>query len=348
MPLEDAAQDGIGQSEHFADPTDGTPDAQVEQQNIPEEPGDYDIVPPEIVTQAPPAAAVTNSGVAGTPPVEQSGFGEDLRARASNYFTDGELSQFGSAAELERTLTAMDRRLSQLWDQSQQEGEVSPPVGDQQQQQHPGDQGEETPQEAYKPFDLQINESEFDEDTVQLLKGLNDHYNKQLEQTHASMAQYSEQVNYLMDMQRDNENQRFADSMESFFNGLGDEWGDVFGKGDITQMDPNSPTYQNRVQTSQELVKLQELDQSFGRQQGSFQDMAMRAVRSKFGDNIQKVERNRLQQQVRQRQAQATNRPTQRAGKPMTGDEAAADFANQFFAERGIGVGGGRTFGNDV
>jgi hypothetical protein len=32
----------------------------------------------------------------------------------------------------------------------------------------------------------------------------------------------------------------------------------------------------------------------------------------------------------------------------MTGDEAAADFANQFFAERGIGVGGGRTFGNDV
>jgi hypothetical protein len=269
-------------------------------------------------------------------------------------FSEDEAKAFGSRELFEKATIALDRQAAQF-------GREQLKAYEGQEQQAPAEQprdanGRFLPREQASPqapetptgfekLDLSkfgVND-EWDEDTVKLLNGLNDHYdgtirqllerNSQQEQLLAMVAQQLIQTSGKTNA---DESQSFVTEMDSFFDGLGEEFGDLFGKGPVRLLAQGSPELSNRSKLLEEMRVLDIADAQANRPRQSYKDLAQRAVRSLHYDRIKTSARKEVEKTLKERQGQQLNRASGFHGKQQSKRDAALARVEQAYREKGF------------
>lgn len=293
---------------------------------------------------------------------------DELIQRAAAYgYTPEDLQAWGDAEAIETVLREQDRMAFQQWQQWQQQQRYQPPQPPQQyppqyqptyapnQQQFapPGYPGAVQPQfgppqqppgQQQSPpwmYQVDLDPNVYDEKLVQHMQGMSQHYAQQIgalqQQFQQAMGAFAGQM---QQRQQQEAEQRLASQWSQFdqlIDSLGPAYQPVFGKGNwqTVGLQTGSPFGRNRAEVYQRMQDLRE----FYSQRGGPQPDDRRLLEMAAEDALQ-GQWNAIKQRVGRttngRAGQAIARPhgATTTQAPM-GERAAADFANQFFKERG-------------
>lgn len=305
---------------------------------------------------------------------EAGGFTKELLAEAREYgYTDEEAKSFGTSDNLLKSMAAHDRMAAEFGRRQQQtnngEGEeqtdaqksektMTDPVIQQQEQQRQQEEARRAAEtrsrqqpkttdtndkptlEKFKLDRAALLEQGFDEPTVDLLSGINDHYHGQSEKLHKQLEESNQRLSQVTGRFQAEDAARYAESMDTFFGELsakGDEFRDMYGEGNVSSISLNSPEGKNRLKLLEEMDALQFADRIVGRR-SSLAQLQQRAFRSLHGDKLKTIARNEVRKEVDERRNQSVSRPTSRRTKSRDSDSAAGEFANSFFKDRGMEV----------
>jgi len=114
--------------------------------------------------------------------------------------------------------------------------------------------------------------------------------------------------------------------MDGFFNDLGEEYQDVFGKGTLAELaaaNPDSPAVKHRIELSEEMRAIAAGDASVGRPLDSYANLRKRALRSLHPEKMATKVRQEITQEVKTRKDNAIARP----GGSHAGKKAGIDIA---------------------
>jgi hypothetical protein len=195
---------------------------------------------------------------------------------------------------------------------------------------------------AFEKFKLDLDPVEFGEETVQKFSKLVDHFNTQMERLAAENGELKQHFGRVQQMESQRIADEFVEDMDRFFESQAEEYGDVFGRGTRSDLDPKSEYFKARnafVEQMNDLAagELQRTGKIPSR--AKLRERALRVFEPTFKKLEQNV-RGKIAGQVDKRTRLGLRRPSQRtapvAGK--TGDQRAANFANQFTRERGLDV----------
>lgn len=351
-------------------PPEGAEDNTDTQNALPDDsevtqPGEYDFGPPEDGVISTPSSSNTSSadessgrGASGYQPgsssedssqgkqVAQDGDSLAAVARDNYGITDAEIEQMTPEA-LQTVMAIQDRHIAAIGRAAseQQQGaqhpvapatfesgqeQVSDPNADPQQAQPVPAEGD-----RLEKYSLSIDE-DWDDDVAEVLNGINDHYHSQIEKMSQSINSIQNNLVQVTGSDEQRAAEEFERSMDTYFDSLGDEWSEVFGKGPVRGLPDGSPELLNRQMHSQEFGSLMGGDWHVGREPKSFEDYCQRATRSAFGDKAIEIEKSKIGQQVTRRRRQGISRPGGRDTSPPNGRERAAQVANDFYRERGM------------
>lgn len=115
----------------------------------------------------------------------------------------------------------------------------------------------------------------------------------------------------------------FAEKMDQFIAGLGEEFKPILGEKPMRQLSANSPLVRARQELAAKMNELQNMDVSKGRPQRSVEHYASAALRLLHPDQINSGATRKVEQQVATRRRQAIAAPSNRTHKPMSADERA-------------------------
>jgi hypothetical protein len=128
---------------------------------------------------------------------------------------------------------------------------------------------------------------------------------------------------------------------EAGLDGLAPEYEGVFGKGNTNVLPAESPERQNRVKLAKAIHLLETHARSIDpNAEPDFGSLFRRALNAEFPEAVQKAMTKQAEASIRQRKAQATTPPNGRRRGADTlprGKDKAAQFADKFFADRGMG-----------
>jgi hypothetical protein len=126
----------------------------------------------------------------------------------------------------------------------------------------------------------------------------------------------------------------FSNRIDSHFNGLPKEYGELFGKGSLAEV----PVVQQqaRIEVTNVMQALESLAYAKGQQPPSEQQLLKQATRFVASEQLRSVARKEVQQEVEQVRSKFSAQPTPREGRPLSPDERAAKFADSFYDKRGI------------
>jgi len=267
---------------------------------------------------------------------DDSGFSSDLlemaksagydEARAKGFGTPDNLEQF--LAELDKQAAAFGR--SKL-EQPSENGQATNGQSTNGQDTN-GKPPEQTSQQLgqYEKFKIDLDPDEYDEKTVETLNKMNDHYDSVIRQhdqltrlTAEALMEIASDVQKQTGQSKAEDTAHVEQDMDSFFEGLGEPYADLFGKGATRSLPSHSPSYQNRVNLYEEMRALEVADAYQHRQSGSRKQYQQRALNSLFWDQVQSTARKQISNTVKQRRGQAIARPASRPKKPLNPDDAA-------------------------
>lgn len=296
-------------------------------------------------------------------PAGDDGFSAELLASAEQYgFTADEAKAFGSPDHLQRAMTALDRKAA-AWAREEQKktgqaadagktadqtpaspapasGSAAPatPAA------KPATPPAQTPAAAANPaaaadasldkFKLELDPNEYDEGTISVLNGLNDHYDGLVRSLRGELDSLKSQLGMVSGRMQADEGARFVEQMDSFFDGLGDEFKETFGKGKLDDFRPDAQELANRQKLVEEMNALALADEKVGRKRSSTSDLAKRALNVLHADKLETIARKKVTDQVQKRNGQAISRPTGRTDKVRSPDAAAGQFASQFMRSK--------------
>lgn len=109
--------------------------------------------------------------------------------------------------------------------------------------------------------------------------------------------------------------ERLADS---FFSGLGDGFGDLFGKEPIRQLPMQSPKIQSRNEVVEQALALKAIDEQKNRPVKTDDQYLQRALRALHADKLKNIARREVLGEVSQRRKQAIQRPSGSNGVALT------------------------------
>ena len=357
------AKDAI--TETPGEPTTETQEGLPEHDRIENQPGEYDISPPEMV--APPSGGTgtqdAHPGATGKPSyadiadegISDSGVSSALAEQARSYgITDAEISNLDASA-LKTVMGIYDRSIAEMGRAAmhQQQNWQGPPqeVQDQlnpqtQQFQQPSDQQllQQQPQSddsqqqqqtwALTKYEKELDDT-WDEEVKDYLEGLSEHQHQVNQQVMQQLGHLQHGFNMTSAGNDAAESERYEKEMDGFFDTLGNEWVGVFGGGPMRELPPGE-TRDNRNKFAEELGSLMAGDMQYGREAMPFDQLQKRTLHSAFGQQLLEIERGNIGNHVRTRRKQGLPRPSGKEGSSMTGREAAAKLANDWYADRGM------------
>lgn len=239
------------------------------------------------------------------PEGDNSGIDDELAELASSY--DLNPASFRDRAHLENVIAVLDRQASQWAQRGQQTPQGQQPASKEEQQ-------------AALDFKRLLKEAFGDEEYDPAVEKLFTNYHQQaiapLVQHLPAIAQRLQQFEQFMQSQHERE--ATAD-MDRLFTGLGDEWSETFGKGDISALRQTSPHFKARQALAEEMVALDYADSQRGRPQSSRAQLFQRALNALHGNTIAKQERKKLTNQLGRRNGAALAKPSSKTGKPASG-----------------------------
>lgn len=240
---------------------------------------------------------------------------DGLSAKAAEYGLDPD--DFSSPEKMEKAIAAIDKQLAAFGKQpAETKAEATPEQAT-----------DDSPVVDEEEFNL--DPDEYDDGLVKAFNGLKTKHAKEIDSLRQTVAR--------LEMSERHRAMEMAEQeLDSFFDSLGTEYRDVFGQGRMRSIDPKSKEAQSRLRLAEELDAIAAGDAKAGRKLDAFDKLAKRALRSAFGDVVEKVTQKKITSQVNQRKGQALSRPTQRGAKPVSGDQAAASFADKFYQEKGL------------
>lgn len=252
----------------------------------------------------------------------------DVRLAKRMGLSDADLADFTDSKDLRRHLTMLDRAvLSRLRAPTDQRPDTAG--------QQRGEAEQDKSALKFEKYQLQLDPAKWDEETVGMLNGINDHYGT-LVQTLAQRYEQAEQhLNSLLQQQEAQQWQRFDQEIDGYFGTLEETYVDTFGKGSVTSLDPHSPIVKNRQELVAEALALMEADRQMGRQPGSLTEALRRAQFSRFPDQTKTQARKEIETKVQQRRRQGVARPSNRE-KPRNALEKASANAIQKFKDFGF------------
>lgn len=259
-------------------------------------------------------SAVEESG-AEDQPVEDSGVDEGLKELARSYDLDPDV--FPNQEQLEKAVTHFDRLLTQRardgWskpEQAEKPAEKTQPAS--------------LSRFDFKELEKVLPKDQYDENILKAFQALDGHYASQMEalaQRFPEVQSLQEKVSLFDQFLQQQEQRQYEQKLDGFFDGLGEEWGELFGKGPLSAM-KNPKAARERVKFSEELAAIQFGDSQLGRQQ-TFEQQAQRALRAAFGSHETTHQRRKIATAANQRRNGALSRPASKTGKPLNPEAVA-------------------------
>lgn len=263
---------------------------------------------------------------------------DDAIEMASRYgFDADEARAFGSRKNLEITLAALDRRAAKsVRDQMAASKPADDPATDagtttDSSLAEPNDVNEKG---GFEKFNVNLDPELFDEETINVVSGLNDHYDAVARAQHEELQALRQQLSSVVGNQRAEQAKRFSQDMDAFFTGLGEGFREQYGTGGMAAIPANSPARIARQRFVEEMSALQIADQRLGRS-STLSELQERAKRVLHGAEIEQQARKGIAAEVDKRRHQSISRPTSRTTRPLNGEQRAGAFANKFYADRG-------------
>ncbi len=328
--------------------------------DLKETPDDGDDLPPESIAGTRKASAGTRTPE--EPEASDEGddtFSPDLLAKAgltaeqaSKHFDDDE----GLQAYLELEQLRYGQRMLQHGQQLHQQPE---PQFQQPPQQYPSQappqaepRGEypvgAPPQQpvqpqypqGYKPPKFEFNADEVADDPekfVETFKKANDFYAEELAKRDMAMARllqmqqagYS-QVAVINQAVAAERTRQLDEWFESKFKGLGNEYEDVFGKGNTWNLQSGSSERANRERVVQAMNTMNAGIQANGHSPMTMDDLFDTAVKVSFADKTEELLQGKVLGRAQRRQKNFIARPTHRKSAPMKPLERAAKASEDF------------------
>lgn len=275
-------------------------------------------IPAAVENPAPVADAVDKSGVDGGPD-ETSGIDEGLAdlARSRGFNPD----KWQDADALERAITEQDRVYAHHLNLAAQQFQVPA--------QPPAPAAQTPAQQAARAklnFKELLPESDYDDKIRDALAKVYDDLASQNAELQARLASYDKHGEKLQEFetfrqeaiarQQQQESIQLETRLDGYFDKLGKEWEDVFGKGAMRSLPPRSVHSANRNAFVAALKQIEFIDQHNGvTQNPAVQEK--RALSMAFGDQLPTIERRKLALQANQRRNGALSRPASKNGKPL-------------------------------
>jgi hypothetical protein len=283
-------------------------------------------------------------------PDQPSGLSDLQREAQAVYgFTEGELENLGDE-QLLNMLAAMDRRFTAQWGGNQQ---VQAPPNWQQQQaapqqpQHPtepqpGQQQAAEDQDLYHGFQPEkfslegLEDQGFEPEVVQAFEQLSEHYQNQFQGAARSIQQMEAVIGDMLYERQADQSSEYERAMDGFFGGLGESLQKQYGSGRAAEMDPQSPEFSKRMEFANEVNMFLQHAMQTG-QPVDLSQIQQRVLRSRHVNEMDAQTRQGIREEAQARRRQAINRPNvPPTGKSSNLEENAANFANQFYRERGM------------
>lgn len=297
------------------------------------------------------------------------GFSPELLEQASKHGYDADAARkFGTPDNLQWAIAQNALRMAQWGEQHmaaqapqqpQPQQFQQPPV--QQQQFAPPQQAPQvTPQqaqqvqqqaaEALAKFEIdrkKLVQQGFDDETIQLLTGMNDHYHgelskfAQMSNTAAQLAlAHHQQFTAQSQGEVNARDEAFVRDLDAFFAGLGPDWQDEFGNGtgqNLVSQNPNSPQLAKRREIASKVRGLQFAEAQSNQPPSTIAQLAQLVHSGLHFKKQQELALKGKAAQVQQRRTQAIARPGGvRSQQPMTGREKAFKRAEAFARKAGI------------
>ena len=115
---------------------------------------------------------------------------------------------------------------------------------------------------------------------------------------------------------------------------LGDDYVDLFGDGPASSLSPRSEEYKARATVVEEMQRIRDGAKASKKRIPDSRETFDQAIRSVFGSQVQKAERRRLSNQVKQRESQLIARPTNNGKRVVSGRDRAIESVTQLMRDR--------------
>lgn len=260
-------------------------------------------------------------------------FSDELIEEASLYGFDPK--DYRSPADLERDIRRFDKQVL-AWGGHKP---AAPPPQQQQQQQHqPPATGQrpinapQAPAGATQPhkFEKQLPTREMMDPELY-------DYLTEREQFYAQRdAEREQRVAAIENHYRQTQQDAATQTVVGFFEGLGEEYADLFGKGPVHMLKSESPELANVNRVLEAADAFAAGFEAQGKRIPSDPVLLKKALLATFPERIEQSARNKLVNQLRNRRGQFTARPTQRQGRPLTGEDRQVANIRAKMAELGM------------
>jgi hypothetical protein len=246
----------------------------------------------------------------------------------------------------ERAMIALDKQSAKFgrdqmkaWEESQQK-----PA-----EQKPAEQAQEPVppkgKEGYKKYEIKLDPNEYERETLETLNGLNDHYDAEVRRQQEQIAMMEQVLlavgeKFLQnsDQTKVDESQKFETEIDTFFDGLGDVFHPVFGKGAARLLPTSGKEIAARNALVEEMRVLDIADAQQNRPRQSVPELAQRALRSLHHDKIKTTVRKEILDKTKERQSQQIARPSGLNGKGPSKRDVALKRVEDFYRSKGFAL----------
>jgi hypothetical protein len=334
------AETSVAESEPLSPGADAFPQPEATGPYSEEEPSDSSEsaeADPTPDTEAEPEAEPAESE-----PAEPAGIDSELLARAEVYgLSADDAKAHGTPESLRLTMLAMDRQAAAWGEKQLGLGEQQPPPADTARQEPPPKEQPPTKEQAaeslVEKFKLEINPDEWDADVAKALNGVNDHYyslvNKQqseLKELRDALVNTHDYVQFITSQSQQAEAAQVEQELDTFFDSLGDEFGEVYGKGPIRQLSESAPQRAKRIEFVQKMRALEYADANTpNRRPMARKEMLGRVQAFLHPDILKQTARKEIESKVKARSQQSLERPSGKNGKAATRRERAIAYAEE-------------------
>lgn len=261
----------------------------------------------------------------------ESPFDAELISAAERHgYTPEQLKGFGTPAALQLHLAGLDRQAI-AWGKSQ----LGEPAAAEQAATEP-QTATQTRQAALEKLKLELDPDAWDEGAIKTFNGINDHYHElvskqqaELDEQRDFMVAMHEQFSQLTGQAKQAEAVQVERELDTFFESLGDEYGELYGKGTIRSLPQDSTAVKERREFYREMRALELADAHQNRPPMARAEMQKRVLASLHPDKIEQSVRHKLTQKIGERKSQTIARPAGKHTKPQTEDEKALQFLRQ-------------------
>jgi hypothetical protein len=305
-----------------------------------------------------PGAETAPTEVAKVEPAQEASEAEEFDAAILSHaerlgFSAEDAQAYGSRDNLQRALSALDRQAS-AWARAQfaNQGEQFDDAPQPQAQQVPPAAQPTAQQQAaaLEKFKVELDPNEWDEQQIKTFNGLNDHYHGVAEKHDATLQEYRQHIVLLASelvalkngaqqvtgQSQAEDSASLTRDVDTFVATLGEEYTEVYGKGDYKALTPQSPQYAARQKLAEEMEVLKYVDAQFNRPKASSSDLLQRALLVLHPDKIKSAVRNQVAADLKKRSKQAIRRPSGHNGKAPSPEAGAINFASQFLRDKAI------------